>query len=325
MKMEDIARLAGVSKASVSRVLNNKPNVSPALKEKVEAVIKEYSYTPNLLAQALNTKATKSIGVLLPAIGLDVFSSITDGISQVLSKEGYELLLADSGGNLDKCKNYLEVFKKKQVDGILYFPTQLPDDHVAYINSLKIPIVLMGQTHPDLEKPAVYFSDRDAAIDIVNALVATGHKKIAYISMPKDHDIGKMRLDGVKTAVIENGIEAYVVYAEDLSYEAGYQAMSQIISRDITAIFAAMDRIAIGAMRYIQDQGLTIPDDYSVIGIDDMEISKMLNPRLSTILFDYKKSGKRAGEMILSVIENEDVRSELLEHEFKRRESVKEV
>lgn len=325
MKMEDIAKLAGVSKASVSRVLNNKPNVSKSLKDKVEAVMREYEYTPNLLAQALNTKATKSIGVLLPSIGLDVFSSITEGISKVLSTEGYELLLADAGGDLEKCINYLEVFRKKQVDGILYFPTQLPDDHVNYLNKLKIPLVVIGLDHKDLIKPTVSFSDEAAAKEIIDELVKLGHKKIAYISMPKSHHIGQHRLKGIKESVIDNGIEAYVVYAEDLSYEAGYQAMSQIISRDVTAVFAAMDRIAIGAMRYIQDQGLSIPDDYSVIGIDDMEISKMLNPRLSSVLFDYRLSGQEAGKLILDVINNEEVSSINLEHVFKRRESIREV
>lgn len=325
MKMDDIAKLAGVSKASVSRVLNNKPNVSDALRAKVEKVIKEKNYTPNLLAQALNTKSTQFIGVLLPTIGLDVFSDITDGINQALSGMGYELLLVDSKGDLEKSINYLEVFQKKQMDGIIYFPTHMPTEHVDYLNGLTIPLVVVGMNDERLTVPSVSFADESAALDVVKHLVQYGHKKILYISMPQNHLIGNMRLNGYRTGMTNQGLEPEIVYAENLSYEAGYNAVNKIDYKKYTTIFAAMDRLVIGAMRSILDQDSKHFEKCSFVGIDDMEISKMLNPSLATVYFDYVKSGKLAGEMILDLIQMNKVDSIQLTYKFMKRSSLREV
>lgn len=325
MKMEDIARLAGVSKASVSRVLNNKPNVSQKLKDKIELIMEENDYTPNLVAQALNTNQTKLIGVLLPSIGLDVFSDIVNGISESIARDGYELILADSKGDLEKSKNYLEIFKRKQVDGIIYFPTEMSEDHVEYLNNIKIPLVVVGQAHEDVLKPSISFSDHLIAEEIIHYLNSLGHQRIGYISMPESHAIGTLRKNGYINKMKSLGLEPMIAYASDLSYEAGYLCMRSLLNKNLTAVFGAMDRLIIGAMRCIQDQKLSVPEHYSLAGIDDMDVSKMLNPRLTTVSLNYKRSGELAGRMILDVLNGQNVNSTMLEYEIMKRESIQEV
>lgn len=318
MKMDDIAKLAGVSKASISRVLNNKPNISDALREKVEAVLKTYDYQPNLMAQALNTNQTKLIGVLLPAIGLDIFSDIVHGISDILREQGYELILADSKGHIDQAKKYLEIFKSKQVDGVIYFPTVFSPEHIAYINRIKIPTIILGQCHNGLEKPSVAFPDVEASKKIVNYLYGLGCKKIVHIAMPKNHIIGELREQGYREAMIALNLDPRVIYVNDLSYDSGYATGQKITEAD--ALFVAMDRLAIGALRYLLENN---KKDILVAGIDNMEVSSMISPSLTSIDFDYYLGGQSSGQMVLELIKGNDVVSKQLSYQLIERESTR--
>lgn len=317
MKMDDIARLAGVSKASVSRVLNNKPNVSSSLKEKVNSILEQYDYQPNLMAQALNTNQTKLIGVLLPAIGLDIFSDIVHGISDVLRENGYEIILADSKGETQQAKKYFDVFRSKQVDGIVYFPTDLSDDHITFMNSIKIPLVILGQTHKKLKKASVAFDDIEASKSIVDYFYSMGVRSITHIGMPLGHAIGELRALGYKQAMEAHGLQAKIVHVKDLSYEAGYGAGRSIDAAE--ALFVAMDRLAIGVLRYLREEKKHI----LVAGIDNMEVSSMISPSLTSIDFDYYQSGQSSGQMVLELIKGKDVISKVLSYQLIERESTR--
>lgn len=317
MKMDDIARLAGVSKASVSRVLNNKPNVSDSLKEKVKNILDIYDYQPNLMAQALNTKQTKLIGVLLPAIGLDIFSDIVHGISDVLREHGYEIILADSKGQISQAKRYFDIFRSKQVDAIIYFPTNISKEHSDFINSVKTPLIILGQDHPDFKKPSVAFPDVEASKSIVSYFVNKGIKNITHMSMPRNHAIGQLREQGYRQAMHAYGLKAKVVYVDDLSYEAGYECCKKL--NDPEALFVAMDRLAIGAIRYMIDKNKNV----LIAGIDNMEVSSMICPSLTSINFDYYQGGQISGQMVLELIKGNDLTSKVLSYQLIERESTR--
>ena len=319
MKMEDIAKLAGVSKASVSRVLNDKPNVSKKLRERVEKVLRDYDYQPNLIAQALNTKKSKLIGVLLPAIGLDLFADIVDGISNILGEQGYELLLADYKGKTDRAIRNIDIFRSKQVDGIIYFPTVMDDEHIDYINQIKIPTVILGHTHEKLERKYVAFPDEEATISIVDYFYKMGCRKISHVCMPKGHAVGQLREKAYKQTIKKYGLDPRILYVDDLSYESGYKIAEKLGEEE--AVYVAMDRIALGMMRYLRDNNKL--DNYYIIGIDNMEVSSMYYPSLTSIDFDYYQAGHISGKMVLDLIEGKAVAPVMLPYELIERESTR--
>lgn len=302
MNIDDIARLAGVSKASVSRVINKKPNVSDKLRDKVLEVVKENNYKINPIAQALNTKRMGLIGVLIPTIGLDVFSDIVRGISQVLEQNDFEMLLINYSGDIDKAEQGINTLINKHVDGIIYFPGQTTKDHERFLDGIDHNLLLMGNLETKHRK--LTFKDQELIEELVDELVLSGHKRIGFLNMPSQFLIGESRGKAYRASMIKHNLESYEVHASDISYEAGYHAGKEF---DHSVIIACMDRLAIGLVRYFIDQGKEIPNDVSIIGIDDMEISSMTVPRLSTVKFDYINAGYKAAVMLLEESKLEEV------------------
>ncbi|WBW97846.1 LacI family DNA-binding transcriptional regulator [Oceanirhabdus sp. W0125-5] len=329
MKMSDIAKLAGVSKATVSRVINDSQNVSSELRLKVEKVIKETGYKPNLLAQELATNKTNMIGIILPNIGIDTFSSVTEGITDILESKGYNVLLANSNENIEKEVEYIKIFNRKQVDGIIIFPVDITQMHIDAIDSIKVPVVVIGQENENLQVSSVLYDDFNAVKDITKLMIRNGHKKIAYIGLDdRRESIGKLRragyIEAMKLAQIP--IREEYIQISNLSILSGYEAMKHIIDRNKelpTAVVAAADRLAIGAMKYLKEKKFKIPEEVSVVGIDNMEISSIIEPSLTTVDFDYKKSGEKAAEMILNKIQSKINENEkyVLGYDIVRRKS----
>lgn len=333
MKMKDIAELAGVSKATVSRVINNSQNVSPELRMKVEKILKETGYTPNLLAQELVTKKTKLIGVILPKIGIDTFAYITEGITKQLNDYGYNILLTSASQNLNEELNYFDVFHKKHVDGIIFFPTELTEKHIKLINEINIPTVIIGQENNKINVPFVIYDDFNASKEIVTYLINEGHKEIAYIGVSESKaEVWRLRKEGYIKALQENQItlkEEYIS-AGDFQILSGYNAMENIIknSNEVpTAVFVAIDRLAFGAIKYLRENSYKVPDDISVVGIDDMDFSAVFEPALTTIHYDYYESGVNAAKLLLKKIKNNKIDNEkiVMGYELKIRDSARKI
>jgi DNA-binding LacI/PurR family transcriptional regulator len=333
MDMKDIAKLAGVSKATVSRVINNSQNVSEELRIRVETVLRETGYTPNLLAQELVTKKTKLIGVILPRIGIDTFSYITEGITDKLNEEGYNILLANSRGSKNDEFKYFDIFQKKHVDGIIFFPTEITENHIKLINEINIPVIIIGQQNSKINVPYVIYDDLNAAKAIVSYLINEGHEKIAYIGLSEDKaTIGGLRKEGYITALKEHNIDVKDEYLSigDFQISSGYKAMKNIMDNSKvipTAVFAVIDRLAFGAIQYLREHGYRVPEDISVVGIDDMEVSSIFEPTLSTIHFDYYESGINAAKLILERLQNVEIENKniVMGYKLKIRNSTKNI
>ncbi|MBM7556109.1 substrate-binding domain-containing protein [Halanaerobacter jeridensis] len=331
--IKEIAKLAGVSKSTVSRVINDSEHVSDKAREKVQQVIKETGYVPNSLAKNLKRNQTDTIGVVLPKINTSTFSSAVEGISNVMYQNGYNLLLTNTKLNVKDEITYLNLLKEKRVRGILFFATEITDDHLEALNKIDIPVVIIGQDTSEIfDFPCVIQDDFDAAKSIVNHLIQQGHQDIAYIGVEEnDVAVGQLRKLGYFEALQENDLKTFsdYIYKGDFSIESGWQGMKKIINRVErlpSAVFAVTDRLALGAIKYLKQNGYQVPEDISIVGIGNSDISPWVDPGITTINYDHEQTGEEASQILLKYI-NGTKREEkkVMDYQIIKRDSVAQI
>ena len=305
MNIIEIAKLAGVSKSTVSRYLND-GYVSAENRVKIQDVIKSTGYMPLRQAKTLRTKKTNLIGVIVPKISTETTSRVIEGISDEISKCGYDLLIANTNLNINKEMEYLNILKN-QVDGIIFMATKITDKHIKIMEEIGIPIVVVSQNIK--EYPSVYYDDYNASKDVVNQLLIKGYKKIALIGVYEDDiAVGYERKQGYINALEENKIKLNekLIQIGDFSMESGYELCKKLMedNEKPDAIFATTDNIAVGAIEYLLEAGYKVPKDIGIWSIGDSKISRVVTPKLNTVHYYYKTSGKNSGEIIMSLIDN---------------------
>ncbi len=306
MTIAEIAKRAGVSKACVSRYLNN-GYVSEEKKKQIRAVIEETGYTPSRQAQGLRTGKTHTIGVVLPKIDSETISMIASGISQVLTEKGFRMLLANTENEVRKELQYLDLFKNDKVDGVIFIATLLSDLHRDIIQSMPMPVVMVGQRADYLS--CIFHDDRGAARELTELMMNKGRKHIGYIGVTEeDHAAGAERYAGFSEALAQGGmrIDPKRVQLSDFTLESGYAAAERLMtaSPDTDAIFCATDNIGIGAMQYLKGIGKRIPEDVMVVGTGHSKMSEIVTPTLTTAHYFYHNSGIEAAHMLLELLEN---------------------
>lgn len=305
MNIGDIAEMAGVSRAAVSRYLND-GYISEEKKKRIREVIEKTGYQPSVMAQTLRTKKTKLIGVVLPRIDSDSISSVVQGISQELSKSGYELLLATTDNNPEKELEYFQIFSKNRVDGLILIATVLTKEHQKILKKMPIPCVIVGQSFEG--GSCIFHNDYDAGKQLTE-LMLKKKKKIGYIGVLKeDIAVGLRRWEGWRDAMKESGVEVSpeMSVTGDFSMGSGYRKMEELLKQypDLDGVVCATDRIAVGALQYLKKQGRRVPEEIAVAGFGDNRISAVTEPAITTVHFHYKESGQRAAETMLSRLEN---------------------
>ncbi|MCM3567036.1 LacI family DNA-binding transcriptional regulator [Neobacillus mesonae] len=308
--IKEIAERANVSRTTVSRVLNNSGYVSEEVKKRVLKVIEETGYVPSENAKSLRTKKTKVIGVILPKISTETSSRLVNGIDEVLAEKGYQILLTNTNLIPEKEIEFLRLLKSRHVDGVILSATNINEQLVDEIYRLKIPFVMVGQRISGL--PNVVFDDYQATRDIVNLLIKKGHKKIAFIGVDeKDHAVGYLRKLGFIESMKESHlpIEKSWIQKGIFDMKSGYNCMKLILDSSQnkpTAVVAVTDRLAIGAMQYIKEIGLSIPGDIAIAGMGASELSKFISPPLTTIDFSFEDAGREAASLLLEKINGHD-------------------
>ena len=309
MNIKDVAKMAGVSISTISRVINNSAYVSPEIKEKIEKILAETGYRPNSLAKELLRNKTNTIGVMLPRIDLGTFAAMFDGIVTVLNENGYNILLANTRDQLDEELRYLNLFHEKRVDGVLYFATGINLQHVEAISKFHKPVVIVGQSGSYLDCPSVRLDNFEAAKAMVNYLISLGHRRIGCLAVP-DHDvnIGILRKEGYFAALNENniGIDPSLLITGDFEYisgERGAKALMEHPGGPPTAIYCITDRLAIATCGWLLRRGVKVPEDVSVVCIDDPGLLSFCYPAITTMSFDYQTTGMRAGQMVIDCID----------------------
>lgn len=326
MNISEIAKLAGVSPAAVSRYLNN-GYLSQEKKEVIQKVIKETGYIPSTQAQMLRTRKTNVIGVVIPKIDSEAVSRIVSGISETLDKAGYELLLANTDNDIEKELKYLNTFKNNRVDGILFIATMLTPKHKRLLQSITVPVVIIGQHCSYLS--SIYHDDFQAARAVTEEMLKKGRKHLAYIGVSaKDKAAGSSRKEGFLTAVLsyQCSIDEARMAEGAFTSESGFVLAKKLFSKDpsIDGLFCATDTIAVGALEYLKQIHKRVPEDVSIVGIGHTHMSTVISPPLTTIHFYYKTSGMEGASMLLYQIAHPDapVKSVKLGYEIISQESV---
>jgi len=323
MNIYDIAKLSGVSIATVSRVLNNKPGVSESARNKVIQVIEETKFVPNQLAISLANQKSYVIGIVMPGIN-HYFSRRVDAINRVCKELGYSIMITANYKHSNSTKDDLENFNlliEKRVDGIIYFPTHVSGAHIELIERIKnqIPIVITDSNIEQLKLPCVIQDSVKPTKDIMEYLLNGGHKDIGFINGISYDQVNKLRFDAYKDCLESRGLSVDESFIEigDYSLQSGYEAMKRLLAKTVknekcqlTAVFAANDNMAMGAIRAIKDEGLEVPDNISVIGYDGIEFGQYYSPQLTTVRVDQYKLGKLAADMIIELIESHHVRQD---------------
>ena len=314
MTMSEIAKLAGVSSAAVSRYFNN-GYLSGEKREAIKKVVDDTGYRPSLQAQMLRTKQTKTIGVIVPKIDSDSVGRVVAGITSVLEAHGYRLLLAVSQQDLQKELEYLALFDAKQVDGVILLATVLSTALKKKIKHLSVPVVLAGQHLAGCN--CVYHDDYHAMYDLTKLVLSKGCTHCCYIGVTnRDQAVGKERIRGFRDALAAAGLSPAAEQVEigDFTIESGYAKVKSLCRKnpEMDAVICATDEMAAGAMKYLKEQGKRMGTDVLVTGQGDSILADNLSPALTTIHYYYEDSGEKSAQMILELIE----RGTISDHEI---------
>jgi LacI family transcriptional regulator len=328
----DVAREAGVSMATVSRVVNNNPNVKPQTRKKVFEAIERLGYRPNAVARGLASKKTTTVGVVIPDISNAIFAEVARGIEDIANMYRYNIILCNADKKKDKEISVINTLLEKQVDGLLFMGGTVTKEHIEAFKSSSVPIVLCATTDDNNAIPAVDINHEKAAYDAVQLLIQQGHRNIGMISGTlQDPANGFARFQGYKKALEEANIPVLDEHIRvgNYRYESGIEAMKYFINLadKPTAIFAATDEMAIGAIHTIQDANLKVPEDISVISVDNSRMASMVRPLLTTVAQPMYDIGAVSMRLLTKLMnkENVELTKIVLPHELIIRKSVAHV
>jgi LacI family transcriptional regulator len=328
----DVAREAGVSMATVSRVVNNNTNVKPLTRKKVFEAIERLGYRPNAVARGLASKKTTTVGVVIPDISNTFFAEVARGIEDIANMYHYNIILCNADKRKDKEIRVINTLLEKQVDGLLFMGGTVTDEHRDAFRTANVPIVLCATSEPSRTIPSVDIHHEKAAYDAVTLLLNHGHRKIAFISgVFEDSNNGLARFNGYKKAIEAAGLQVRDEYVRigNLRYESGMDASKFFLGLEDrpTAIFAATDEMAIGAIHAVQDFGLRVPYDISVVGIDNIRMASMVRPQLTTVAQPMYDLGAVSMRLLTKLMNKEHVDDArvILAHEVITRNSLSHV
>lgn len=327
--IKDVAQKANVSIATVSRVLNNLTGYSDKTKQKVNQAIKELGYQPNAIARGLINKRTQTIGVMFPKVSSAFSSDLLHGIDEYAHDSNYSVVVCNTDNDGKRTMKYLQLLREKQVDGIIFSSEVLNKEYYEVLESMKIPVVLVSSKTDFAKVPYVKVDDYQAVYDAIQFLIAKGHRKIAMISGTKGDPIaGTPRVQGYRKALEASGIafdSSLLVYG-DFSFESGGRAMEAILRKagEATAVFAASDEMAIGALSAALKHGLNVPEDISIMGYDDLKPAQMVTPPLTTVRQPLYEMGKIASEKLIRMIETGEIAAnKIIAHSIVERQTVR--
>ena len=310
----DVAREAGVSMATVSRVVNNNPNVKPSTREKVEEVIKRLNYRPNIVARSLASKKTTTIGVIIPDVTNLYFSSLAKGIDDIATMYNYNIILATSDGDTEKEIRVLNTVLAQQVDGIIFMGNKLKEEVRKEIQLTDTPVVLAGTLDEEDELPTIAIDYRQATKDATNFLIDKNHKNISLIGLNMVSAKHTFTTEGYEEALREanlsdNGNFVFRPTETTDKFDPS-EMVDQILEKEVTAAVVEDDRMAILLLNMLFERGIDIPGDFEMITLNNSPLNKISRPRLTTIsqpLYDIGAVAMR----LLTKLMNEEETGEL--------------
>lgn len=326
--IKDVAREAGVSIATVSRVLNGIDVVNDETKKKVLDTIEKLGYRPNILARSLKTHKSSTIGIVIPDISNPVYPEIVRGAEDVASIYNYNIMLCNTDLDLEREKESFNVLREKMVDGVIYMSNSLESDIEDIIEAMKVPTVLVGTIDSNKSYPSVGIDSYAASYDAVKYLIDKGNKTIAYIGYYEDKSSDYSKIyKGYKKAMEEKGsFNPSLVYFGSLKAEDGYKGIQEILkSNKVDGVFCANDEVAMGAINALRESGIEVPKEVDVMGFDDISLADVYYPKLTTVSKPLYDMGSVAMRLLIKIINNLpiDERNFLLPYNIVERDSCK--
>ncbi len=304
-----VSKHAGVSVATVSRVLNNSDAVKPLTREKVLNSMRVLGFRPNGAAQALGGGRSFGVGVMVGDLGSPYFGQMLKSIEEVIRSAGLHVLVCNGGYSSDLESKAHEFLQQRRAEALIVHVELTSDEQLRAWSNDRVPLVVIGRNVPQLAGQCVYLDNEQGGLLATQYLISRGHRHIAHITgplVPPAHIDSRSRLDGYKQALQQHNfpfLEDYIVES-DFTEDGGYRSLVKLLGRKlpITAIFVGNDQMAAGAMQALQDSNLRVPEDISVIGYDDLVFSRYLNPRLTTIRQPLNEMGRAAAVLALRAL-----------------------
>jgi LacI family transcriptional regulator len=309
LTLEEVARLAGVSRSTVSRVINNHPNVRQKTRDKVWQAIRQSGYQPNVVARSLVTNRTQIISMVIPEAVTNLFTDpffplLLCGTTEACNAHHYQLMLSLFTASAHFQETYQRILRNGYIDGAIVASTSLDDSLIPNLLQDRVPFVSVGR-HPDKRVHYVDSDNAGGARMAMEHLIRLGHRRIATITGRLDIVSGYDRLQGYRQALEARGIPAddALIANGDFTERGGVTAMQELLAAEPTAVFVANDSMAVGALRALRAADLRVPQDVAVVGFDDIPIASAIDPALTTVRQPIERLGGMAVEILLSVLE----------------------
>ena len=305
--MADIAEKANVSKATVSMVLNNKNiNVSEATRQKIYDAVKELNYIPNTVARSLSTKKTETIGIVLPDIENPFFSEMARAIEDTAGKLNYNVIFCNSDNNQDKEEKYVKLLISKLVDGVIFVSGGKSEENLHMLESNHIPFVIVDRyIESSKEYNGVFCANEEGIRLGVEYLYKNNKKKIAFVTGSQKLKVAKLRLKAFEEVTKELKIyNKELIFQGEFTIDGGIKATEDLInsSKNVEAIFYSSDVMALGGMKLLTRKGYKIPEDIAIMGYDNINISRLVEPELTTVAQPIYDMGKEACKLLVGLI-----------------------
>jgi LacI family transcriptional regulator len=315
LTIEQIAEIAQVSRSTVSRVLNEHPNVRPLVRERVLRVMREHNYAPHAAARSLASSHTNIIGLVIPRSAATIFAEpffplVIQGVTEACNAQRYFLMLSMITADLEQ-DFYNRILRSRHFDGIIMLSSDVDDPILPLLIRDRTRLVLIG-SHPYFQDLTwVDGANAEGAHMAVTHLIKLGHRRIATITGPLEMAVAMDRRDGYKRALLEAGLGVHpaLIVAGDFTQESGYRAMLQLLGLDQrpTAVFVASDSMAVGTLRAIREAGLSVPGDIALVSFDDLPVASFADPPLTTVHQPVPELGARAVELLIERIKQPDL------------------
>jgi LacI family transcriptional regulator len=306
--IHDVARLAGVAPITVSRVINNSGYISQKTRDRVKAAILELGYVPNTIARSLRSKRTNTLALVLTDITNPFFTALARGVEDTASDAGFTVIFCNTDESVEEETKYLQWLLQKQVDGILLVPARSNSRSIDLVIEKGTPVVILDRRVPEMDADIVRCDSVAGAYQLVKLLVDLGHRRIAVLSGPRGVSTAEDRVVGYQSAMTEAGIPIdHLVFFGAYTQASGYEMARQALSLPLrpTALFAANNFIAIGALKALRDFGLKVPEDISLVAFDDLPPTWIIEPFVTVAAQPPYKMGCKATDLLLLRLKGE--------------------
>lgn len=310
--IKDVAKIAGVSISTVSRVMNKSKPVSPEAQKKVEDAIDKLGFKPNELARSLVMKKSNSIGILIKDIGIDYMAQMVRGAEEIGRMYKYDILLTSSYGDLELEKKAVDFLYRKQVEGIILVTEKIDPEIIVKIRDYQIPYMLLDRYYQSKEVHTVAIDYQSAMKEMAEYVANLGNKKIAYLYGSNSYEFAQEKLTGYEEAMTGHGLSTYPIMAGDTTTEAGYRAMKKLFKEkkdlvdELDCLLCQSDQLAFGVLSYCYDNDINVPKDLQVTGVGGSHFTQIIRPKLTTIQEPYYDMGAVAMRMLTKILQNKE-------------------